>query len=401
MSINTVQFDKFEPVLSFMAVSDIHIDFKDDEPCRRTRDAVELSYELTGGKLHAAVFIGDTANSGKKEQFEAFRDVMKESLCDGTRLLALTAKSHDGNEMGKAAIDFFEELTGIPGDMHTVINGFHFITLSTSREENVYYSEYQRQWLKEQLEEAVGDDPLKPVFVFHHEHVKYTVYGSFDEDGWGNDYFREILNGYPQIVHLSGHSHYPVNDPRSIWQGEFTAVGTGALKYLEFTVDGERKIHPDGYGDEAELWLVECDKNNAVRLRAYDVIEKKLLCQYLMESPFSRELTPEKMKAKSKPPVFSDCKIKTKKAEGALSVTFGRAESTDGMPVFLYRIYVLDGNGNEIKETKSLPDYYSATLRDEWSVIIRDVPSDAKKVKITAETAFGIKSDPVFAEISL
>ena len=85
---------------------------------------------------------------------------------------------------------------------------------------------------------AVEADPEKPVFVFQHEHVRDTVYGSSKSDGWGLETFTEVLSKYPQVVHISGHSHFPANDPRAIWQGNFTAVNDGGLGYFELAVDG-------------------------------------------------------------------------------------------------------------------------------------------------------------------
>ena len=60
--------------------------------------------------------------------------------------------------------------------------------------------------------------------------------GLFSLDDKLSDYmpeFAEILKNYPQVVDFSGHSHVPINDPRSIHQKHFTALGTGSLSYFE------------------------------------------------------------------------------------------------------------------------------------------------------------------------
>ena len=131
----------------------------------------------------------------------------------------------------------------------------------------------------EELKKAVADDPTKPIFVMQHEHISGTVYGSLDNEGWGMPDFAEILKDYPQVVDFSGHSHYPLNDPRSIWQGEYTALGTGGLYYAEITVDDVKTVHPEGYRFASTFWVVEIDSQNRIRLRAVDLLAEKLGCK--------------------------------------------------------------------------------------------------------------------------
>lgn len=395
----------FTPVVRFMVESDNHINYAGDKPCLRLSKAMKLGYAIAENdreynKLDAVMFVGDIADNGRRDQFYGFKSTIDASVKEGTQVLTLLAcKSHDGSTLDEGILEYFEKLTGNGADNHVVINGFHFITISQSKTEGEKYGEYQREWLTAQLDAAVKDDPSKPIFVAHHEHVKNTVYGGSDLDGWGIDYFRDIFNKYPQIVHFSGHSHYPVNDPRSIWQGEFTAVGTGSMKYLEFTVDKDRVIHPKGNGDEAEFWICEVDANNRIRLRAYDLTEQQMLCEYILESPLSREYTPEKQAARSSAPTFKNANVKLKKSFGSYSVKVDRAYSTDGMPVFLYRAYVLNKDGEELGMSYYLPKYYSYTLDDTATIKIGKVSKDAAAIKIVAENAYGKQSAPVLISL--
>lgn len=391
----------FTPVVRFIVCSDNHINYAGDDPCIRLNKMMKFSYAIAEAdkkynKLDAAMFVGDIADRGRKDQFYGFQSTLDSALKDETQVLALlAAKSHDGGTLDEGVLDFFPALTGIENDAHVVINGFHFITISQSRIPDEGYSEYQRTWLKAQLDAAVKDDPNKPIFVAHHQHVLDTVYGGSKFDGWGNDYFRDIFNEYPQIVHFSGHSHYPVNDPRSIWQGEFTAIGTGSMKYLEFTVDNDRTVHPKDNGKEAEFWMVEADANNRIRLRAYDLMEQALLCEYILDGPLDRSYTPEKRIASASAPVFNNANVKVKHPAGSYKITVDRAESTDGMPVFLYRAYALDKDGNELSMVYYLPKYYSATLDDTATIKLGKLPEGTTHIKITAENAYGMQSEPI------
>ena len=174
-----------------------------------------------------------------------------------------------------------------------------------------------------------------------------------------------------------------------------TAIVTGAIKYLEFTIDTDRKIHPDGYKKEAEFWLVEVDANNRIRLRGYDLMEQQVLCEYIINGPLSRDFTPEKQAAKSKAPVFNSTDVKVKKAFGNYKFTFNRAESTDEMPVFLYRAYALDKDGNELKMVYYMPKYYSYTLDEKATIDFGKLPDETAQFKIIAETAYGVQSEPI------
>jgi len=392
---------EFTPVVRFTVCSDNHINTAGDTPCMRMSKMMKLSYAVADtdneyNNLDAVMFVGDIADNGRKNQFYGMQSTLNACVKDETQVLTLlAARSHDGKGLNKSPFEFFTALTGNDSDTHVVINGFHFILLSASENVDEHYGEYQRTWLKTQLDAAVKDDPTKPIFVAHHEHVKNTVYGSSDFEGWGNSYFRDIFNQYPHIVHFSGHSHYPINDPRSIWQGEFTAIGTGSMKYLEFTIDDDRTVHPDGNGDEAEFWIVEVDANNRIRLRGYDLIEQQVLCEYIINSPLDRSYTPEKNIANSSAPVFKNANVKVSKSFGSYKITVDRAESTDGKPVTLYRAYALDKDGNELKMEYYLPRYYSATLDDTATINLGSVPKETTAFKIVAENAYGMQSKPI------
>lgn len=400
----------FVPVLRFAAGSDTHVKAAGDTGCRRIEKAINAAYSVADAdknynKLDAVMFVGDLTNDGTRVQYCSFKSAVDSVLRDETQLMAVIAKSHDSTTMGKNAHSYYTALTGFDTDYHYVINGFHFIGLSTSKTVGEHYSEYQRKWLVEQLNAAAADDPEKPVFVSQHEHISNTVYGSSKVDGWGMDYFADILKQYPQVVDFSGHSHYPINDPRSIWQGEFTAVGTGELSYVEFTVDGKNKLHPDNYRTPAVEWIVEVDANNRIRLRGFDVCAESWLCKYIIENPSdpgSFEYTPEKMAAKSEKPQFSDSAfIEESGILGKYSLSFPTADSTDGMPVFLYRAYVYDSNGNEVQMKWELSGYYLTPSPNKIKIKLDKLSKGDYTVKVIAETAYGIQSEPLIKNIKV
>lgn len=390
----------FRPELRFAVMSDTHVGKAGDERCLRIRKIIPMAYDIAEKneyhkKLDAVVFVGDMTDEGNEDQFEAFLDSATVHLRGETRLIATVAKGHDCSKMGKAFLDYFHEKTGLPDTFDTVINNFHFIGISTCREEGIYYNEEQRGFLKDSLEKATARDTGKPVFVFHHEHVKHTVYGSSDFDGWGNDYFSDILFEYPQIIDFSGHSHYPLNDPRSIWQGEITAIGTGSVHYAELTADGERRVHPDGFREMAQFLIVEADAANTVRIRGFDALSGKCLCEYYIENPAditARKYTPSMIEAVAKAPYFaSENAFEVIKESGRIRIKIPQAVPADDGIIFVYRLTAYDASGAELEKHTVINKYW---LGDPDPSIIFEIESgNAAEVTVTAENAFGMKSD--------
>lgn len=391
---------EFTPVLRFVISSDSHVKTMGDTQTTRLQKMIKLGYDIAEkdkeyNRLDAVLMAGDLTDDGTKLGFASYKAAADAVLTGDTQFLSVVAKSHDSGTMDVKALDYFTQVTGQETDFHKVINGFHFIGLSRSKTAGEHYSQYQKDWLKEQLDEAVADNPFKPIFVIHHEHVLNTVYGSSDFEGWGMPDFKEILEKYPQVVDFSGHSHYPINDARSIWQGGFTAVGTGGLYYVELTVDDVRTVHPQGHKKVASFWVVEVDANNRIRLRAVDLGAEEYLCEYNLNTPFDRSYTREAQLLRSRKPEFKE---ETTLEFKGNKVTFAAAESKDGMPIFMYRAYAVDSEGNRTPVGKTLPEYYNYDVPDTVTIKLENLPDGDYTLEIVAENCFGMQSAPLTAE---
>ncbi len=402
---------EFTPVIRFIAASDTHIQTYLDVDSHRMQKMLRLGYAIADkdaeyNALDAVLIAGDLTDNGRKDQFNAFTAALNSCLRDGTRFLGVTAKSHDGNTMPRREVhEYYTALTGNSPDFHTVVNGFHFIGLSASDNDDVHYDDAQVAWLRAQLEEATAEDPSKPVFVMHHEHVRNTVYGSSDFEGWGETYFTDVLNSFPQVVDFSGHSHYPLNDPRSVWQGGFTAVGTGAVYYTEFTVDDVRTVHPDGYRKVSTCWIVEADADNRIRLRGLDILSQEYLCEYVLENPAdpaNRPFAPALRAAASLPPVFDrGAALQVKTLAGTVDVAVPAAHSADSMAIVLYRATVCDADGNEKASTWTIPEYYKAGEQKTVPLRLTGLEKGDYEIHVIAETAYGVQSEPLTASLTV
>ncbi len=398
----------FTPALRFAVCADIHLQTAGDEYARRLQAFVRLAQSAAREDavfpgLDAVLFAGDLTDHGTAAQYDAFFQTVNEVLPFGTRPLYLLAKNHDmwseGRNGPKTGFAFFSAHSQQPTDLHTVINGYHFILLSTARDEGVYYAPYQREWLSRELRAAAADAPGKPIFAAHHEPVTGTVYGSSLTDGWGNDYFTDIFETFPQVVHFSGHSHYPLNDPRSVWQGAFTAVGAGALSYAELTVDGVRKIHPAGYERIAQGWLVEADAAGRLRLRGLDALSGKTQCAYVMNAPSGTLALSQGTPECGCAPCFgADAALSVAVRDGAASVTFPAANGHLNDPVFLYRVSAVGADGNVLASVYTAHEYWNACGPENYTAEL-SLPAGTAALEAAAENAYGRRSAPLRAYV--
>ena len=301
----------FTPILRFVALSDVHYE---DEPsverermAKALRTANRIADESPVYKgFDALCVVGDFANKGSQAQFAAFKHTLDEGLRPGTRRI-LSVASHEF--MGGGPEPAYEKLRRFFGqapDVHEVIHGYHFISLSPSR--GTSFNQDKRDWAAAQLALAAADDPRRPIFFFQHPHVTGTVYGSII---WGEDELCPILMNYPQVIDFSGHSHAPVNDPRSIHQQYFTSLGCGTLSYFENDefdkYYGTCPPAPEGHR-AAQMLIVEADAAGRVRVIPYDILtDQPFPCLWDIPAawePDSFTYTNAKRRAAALPPYF-------------------------------------------------------------------------------------------------
>ena len=402
--------NNFIPAFRFVICSDSHIEDIGSPGYNRLKEVIDYSLDFAEkdnhyNKIDTFFIAGDITNKGSKEEFDAFKEIYDYAADKGAKFLCTVAKGHDSITMGKKSLEYYKSLTNQETDFHRVIGGYHFIGLSTGKTPNKHYSFRQKLWLKKEMKKACADTPDKPVFFIHHEHVKNTVYGSSDFDGWGNRFFTGVSDKYPNIVDFSGHSHYPINDPRSIWQGAFTAIGTGSLKYTELTVDDERKVHPPTCEVCSNFLIIEADEDSNLHIIGIDCLAEKVLCEYYLKNPAdknNRDYTKEKQISRSKAPAFDvNAEISVKNTDGIYSAEYLKAQSTDGMPVFIYRAYVYDENSNIVFKGKTVPSYYLYNPEENMTTELGKLKNGRCTIKVFAENCFGMKSQPIEKEIQI
>lgn len=399
--------DDFIPVMRFVATSDTHIEDFGDVGCKRTSAVIKTAYAISDSdddykNLDAIVFSGDITDNGHLDSFYSFAAITDNEIREGTERLAVVSKNHDSYKYLNNSLKVFSSITGQETDFHRVIKGFHFIGVSRS-ETLKQYTEKQVKWLDENIAAAVEADPEKPVFVFQHEHVRDTVYGSSKADGWGLDVFTDVLSKYPQVVHISGHSHFPANDPRAIWQGSFTAINDGGLAYFELAVDGKNGQFPEGNDKMSQALIIEVDADNRVLVKVLDVDSGKIMREFLIDNISEENKTKysfDERKEKASAPVFSEDATLSYKKDGVKHyITVPQAKVSEDNEVFVYRLSVLNKKGKVVREDWAFSQYFFSDKPE--SITFDGFISLSKSftVRVCAEDVWGNTSEPLEIKI--
>ncbi|MCL2300605.1 MAG: metallophosphoesterase [Firmicutes bacterium] len=369
----------FTPILRFAALSDVH--YREEPTAERERMAKALQI-ANRERLDALCVVGDFTANGSETQFRAFRTTLEEGVRPETRVMIAMA-GHEYMESGPVtACSRLRRIFGQAPDMHEVIQGYHFISLSSTRGTN--FDSEKRGWAAAQLALAAADDPRRPIFFFQHPHVTGTVYGSI---AWGEDELYPLLMNYPQVIDFSGHSHAPINDPRSIHQDYFTSLGCGTLAYFENDefdkYYGTCPPAPEGRR-AAQMLFVEADVVGRVRITPYDILTDQAF-PYVWDvpaawDPASYQYTNAKRRAAALPPYFP---------EGATwhvennTLTFDQANARQDY-VNDYRVRLRHG-GVLVRQIALWSYYYVIPMPETLSLPLEGLsPGEEYDVEITA-----------------
>ena len=257
-------------VFRMAVASDVHISSAYDASASRLKDLFSSAYAYAETQPHpaldAAVFVGDLTNYGRASEWKAFLSVSEKARKEETEQIAVMG-NHEYYEGGK---DVYRAEVSGETNLHEIVNGFHLIALSPDGD-NLYSAE-TLNFLKTSLEEAAADDPDKPIFVFQHHHIRNTVYVSSEWYAADSAKLDAILRNYPQVIDFSGHSHAPVNHPESIFQKDYTCVGTGTLAYFELLSGMSYGTIPPNADQAAQYWIVEVTDRGVTTLRPYNLL---------------------------------------------------------------------------------------------------------------------------------
>ncbi|WP_304943205.1 discoidin domain-containing protein [Vallitalea guaymasensis] len=380
--------------LEVLVVSDVHIG--DSIAKEKFKKVLTRSEELLTN-MDGILIAGDFTDAGHSSEYDNFMEVYNQyAPQDALRLWVMGNHDYWNGLLPVHAQDRFESKTGEKIHSHKILEGYHFIQVSTEgRETHGKFTDSLKVWLKEQLEMSVADDPLKPIFVTVHQHISNTVYGSHE---WGNPALYDVLDDYPQVITFSGHSHYAIDDERSIHQRDFTSIGTASTNYMELERGKIQGSVPPGGKEFSEGLLMNVDKaTNKVTLKRMDFYNDRVIKDdWVIEDPSDKTkyIYTDNRADISENPYFEDiAQLELNYIQpDTVRITFDQAEDED--MVHSYKIQAVNkSNGNIEKEVLAFSEFYNYPMPDKLSFDIDGLSSNVEhEIIVTALDSFGKES---------
>ena len=349
--------EDFVPTIRLVAFTDSH------NQNHHVADAIDTAYELfDGDTIYEGVDgffgLGDFSSVGFEGDYVNYVNTLKEHVRPETVCINI----HGNHEFKHDSYrEYFINNFGYDPNTVTEINGFSCIAFSGERGATEWtFTADSLKWLSDAINEAETKADGKAIFVFNHPHPWGTVYGS---TVWSDPQLNIVLNNHTAVVDFSGHSHFPLNDPRSINQTTYTAFGCGAMATFETDKDYIPGQHPDGYDPAAQMCVIEADNDGSVRIRGYDLLSDTFICEYYIDNVNDRASFPytfKNMYAHDTKPVFPEDASATasRNENGEWVISFDEATAAPGYIIHEYRVTIQNDKGIIIYSKNFVDDYF-------------------------------------------
>ena len=419
-------FNENAIVLSLGVISDTHIGngYGSEEKFQQVLTQLE---EAAQGKLDGVLVVGDLINVASEKQLADFKRIYEDVLDPVAVPMVYTIGNHDmnpsfswtGETVARHAVfhtilgeDYFRtDQDPVMRDSlecrHCVIGPYHILCLTPEHSSPITYAPAALEWLEARLEEITAADPGRYVILLTHPMIYGTCYGSVLQDTytrlgdyWSTKELSEILSRYPQVITFGGHLHFPLNDPRSIWQGDFTSVGTASTSYMAIDngqyEDMATVTVMKGAGKFSQGILLQFDKKGNARLTRMDFYNKAVIgepwevSRPRVDKSHLARYRHETLRAQNTPPVLSSAEYK----DGTLCFPAG----TDDEFVHHYRITVRQ-DGVPVAQKKILADFYRVPLPSQmkaaYELSLADLEEGTYTAEIVAVDSWDAESSPV------
>lgn len=393
----------------FAVISDVHFGNNQGEgPNVKVPKALKNIFNKTP-KVDALFVVGDLTDNGTAAQYQQLLKVFNDKTVVPEGMPVYYMMGNHDNYSGAAAAENYSVL-GQPLHQYIEIKGYPFITISMSGSSTDGYGVVEQQFLRTEMEKAAAKYPGKPIFVMVHVPVKNTVYGSNPYEAgtgggsWGTDKFLSILNQYPQAVVFSGHSHFPLGDPRSIHQDKFTSVNDGSTTYSEIEPAlVNAGIHPEKYAYVTEGLIVNVDKNMNIEMERWDTYrDTEILPRWNINAPYDGSNFAQEYKGRTggEAPKFAaeEKPVVSEVEEESCKVTFKQA--TDDELVHHYVIDILDKTDKVVATFSKFSEFYlNLDMPLSFTISFAGVPNGSTlKARVTALDSYKNKSTPILSE---
>ncbi|MBR1575917.1 MAG: metallophosphoesterase [Bacteroidales bacterium] len=435
-------FDESQVVLSFGAISDTHINSASNAYATKFTNALQQLKDraavLDPDGLDMVVVAGDLTDqpTSTQAQIGYFKSLYEGVLDPREVPMIYTIGNHDANPsywwtsqtIIQAAVmsqvlgsNYF--LTEQPDGMraqyecrHDRVGDYHILSLTPTGTGPVTYPAESKAWLDAMLAKLTAADPERFIIVNTHPMIENTCYGSLlgtpmgraqsdiwdGSDNWATRDLTAILSKYPQVVTFGGHLHFPLNDPRSIWQGDFTSFGCGSTRYMAIENGKYQDMRSATVMNDCEQfsqgWLIQLDRSGNLRATPLDFYRSAVIGQpYEIPHPRADKSHLGRYgsarASANQAPVLDASRLQMNSRQiGTLtSATVEWAKAADDEFVHHYVLQVKK-NGATIVSRKYLADFYlhpqPSGMKDTWSVSLGSLAAGTYEVSLTASDSW-------------
>lgn len=383
-----------EPLFRAGIMTDTHIG-KTEESCQLVRKAFDF---FRAQKTDMVIHLGDLADRHCPEGYRIYRRMFNETFADRPPVEIILYANHDSLGCADRETFYreFQQKLQIPHQPYDnrVIMGYPFLIFPQD-------VELDFPKMKLAVEQAIRDYPGKPVFVLHHCPMFDTVAGTragLCLEG------RSVLDPYPQVVHLSGHTHGSLRNENNIHQDTYTTVNAGSLCAWQGNLTG--KSLPAKNCDEVMIMEVYPEKLLFRRFALSDGSEIGAAHPWCVPWPFDRKnapYNPERRKAAAHVPAFPQGAAVTIRKGGepfrSLYFSFPEAHIPDGC--YFYRAGLeryKDGKWEFLSCKEDYSDFYLKEKRPNMEIEFSSgffESGEKYRIRITPVNFFGGTGTPL------
>jgi Icc-related predicted phosphoesterase len=394
----------------FAVISDTHFENNQGEGAK-IKVPKALKNLLSKKPTVDAIFVvGDLTNRGKVEEYQQLVDCFnnKDNVPENVAVYFMMGYNHDRSPTGNAQKNYLD-VTKKPLHNYIDVKGYPFITLSEGGHQVRHYAgdvsnEYNesvKKFLTDSLADAAKKYSGKPIFVFTHIPPANTCYGSAVKDGgWCTEYFTEVLEKYPQVIIFSGHSHFPLGDPRSIHQDKFTTINVGSTTYSEVEPNIVNEgVHPEKYTFVTEGVIVNVLTGGNIEIERWDTYRnEEILPRWIINSPHDGSNFTYKNRNGLPAPVFAkESKPIVSVTESSCKITFPQA--VDNEVVHHYIVEILADAQVIASFSKFSQFYLNSNMPHDLTVTFKNLPAEKiLSARVKAVDSYNNTSEPIKSE---
>lgn len=404
-TINFTQEATIDKTFHFAVMGDLHYGLTSKGGTVTDRVPPSMQYITQNhSNLNAFFFVGDITNNGTEPEFSGIKKMVEDNLPTGVKPYFMMG-NHDLYGSGK---EYYQKVIDQPLNQYIEKNGYPFITLSIETSGDPYYGETNVNFLKVYLAKAAETYPGKPIFVFAHVPPLHTTWGDTWECADSDDLHNELCK-YPQVIFFTGHTHFTIEDERSITQDKYTWMNVGPSHYAVISqvitqCERNETYHASGHWVNEAL-VVDVDEENTVTVTRLNTRERKTISkQWIIKAPHDgsqfQYTAPVNNRAdKDNAPTMSGTPTVSEIDKTTCKISF--PQGSDNIFVYQYKVDVIATATNEVASTQYVFSEFYWKNNNEPTKLDCKVsgltPETKYKVSIKAADSFESLSEPIEA----